>query len=833
MKHSFAFFLTLLVISQAAGQEHPFLLTRSSDYPELRARAEHSPWKEMKEQALSISYSVQYERTVQGPRNKSALFVDVVSHGTLAYILDPDHSDVYVNRVENTLLELPDIQQSRSGNIGDWDSHVPVAAALFNAVLALDILYHELDPDNRFSIEREIVTMLSSLSSHWETSSHAARGIWALYRGDQNAIENYKTLYRSAIENYLTEDGIFAGGTNYAHSRFSKPEREQKFMFMDVLEYTGEDIWYEAPLLISFYEWLFGQTLTISPENSALTFGDSRLYSSHYGKINESPRAYNVHRFSEQAGKWAAWHVHEEVPSSRLTTYLTTSKAMEPERPWTNRIYSDGGAWFFHRPKDGPVLSSALWNTRTSMGHTHKETNAIHLTAYGEHMLVNAGYRGYGNGALGFSWDYINKSAISGNTVLINHQDHAQKHGNGVTEGFISEDLHYTSGHSGDALPNGTHVRNFVFLPPGDDTNGYWVLFDEIAAHDTDATTQVILHAHSDIGTATYPFQSYRWLVNRITEKDNIFLTAFLGTPARDTEVRDGLIANGSRDSFIGKYLYSSYPTNSNGEKNIVTVLFPSDSEHPRADMSRTSGSGYTGTIVEHTPRISDVMLESDGMNTVQEDHDLSFQGRALWTRRGTESSPYFIRKGRSFFNDHHLGFESEAPVSLFMYATSDCSVLENKKGNIVSPGTELTLHTPCTENIMLNGEPVSLEQIDESRVRFFVPDGTYEIAFSNSTQSRVSSGDLPQRPKLLGNHPNPFNPFTSIHFQLSETSYIELTVYDMLGRKVAMPVKQELPAGAHQIRFDASNLPSGIYIYDMIVNGSRRSDSKKMLLLK
>lgn len=63
-------------------------------------------------------------------------------------------------------------------------------------------------------------------------------------------------------------------------------------------------------------------------------------------------------------------------------------------------------------------------------------------------------------------------------------------------------------------------------------------------------------------------------------------------------------------------------------------------------------------------------------------------------------------------------------------------------------------------------------------------------------------------------NYPNPFNSFTEISFQLIDDSYIEITVFDILGRRVAALAKGNYNAGAHNIRWDASNQPSGIYFY-------------------
>ena len=65
-----------------------------------------------------------------------------------------------------------------------------------------------------------------------------------------------------------------------------------------------------------------------------------------------------------------------------------------------------------------------------------------------------------------------------------------------------------------------------------------------------------------------------------------------------------------------------------------------------------------------------------------------------------------------------------------------------------------------------------------------------------------------------MGNYPNPFNPETTIDYELPQTSEVYLAVYDLLGHEAAVLVDGLQSAGRHMVRFDASNLPSGPYVY-------------------
>ncbi|MGE5313298.1 MAG: T9SS type A sorting domain-containing protein [Acidobacteriota bacterium] len=83
----------------------------------------------------------------------------------------------------------------------------------------------------------------------------------------------------------------------------------------------------------------------------------------------------------------------------------------------------------------------------------------------------------------------------------------------------------------------------------------------------------------------------------------------------------------------------------------------------------------------------------------------------------------------------------------------------------------------------------------------------------------------------LMQNYPNPFNPATSISFDLPKASAVSLAVYNVLGQKVASLVDGRMEAGHHTVRFDASRLASGMYLYRLATE--KESAVRKMLLAK
>ncbi|MTI89490.1 MAG: T9SS type A sorting domain-containing protein [Balneolaceae bacterium] len=97
---------------------------------------------------------------------------------------------------------------------------------------------------------------------------------------------------------------------------------------------------------------------------------------------------------------------------------------------------------------------------------------------------------------------------------------------------------------------------------------------------------------------------------------------------------------------------------------------------------------------------------------------------------------------------------------------------------------------------------------------------------------SNEEETDLPSGVTLKQNYPNPFNPSTVIRFELPEATKVHLQVFDVVGRQVATVANGRFSAGVHHAFFDASELASGIYIYQLTTAAGLQL-SKKMLLLK
>jgi len=103
--------------------------------------------------------------------------------------------------------------------------------------------------------------------------------------------------------------------------------------------------------------------------------------------------------------------------------------------------------------------------------------------------------------------------------------------------------------------------------------------------------------------------------------------------------------------------------------------------------------------------------------------------------------------------------------------------------------------------------------------------DGKFE--YSNIIEIKINPTDI----ILSQNHPNPFNPSTTIKYKIPDAEFVTLKVYDLLGNEVATLVNKQKPACSYDVKFDASSLPSGIYFYRL--QAGSFVETKKMVLMK
>ncbi|GJQ63110.1 MAG: hypothetical protein SCALA702_21630 [Melioribacteraceae bacterium] len=134
---------------------------------------------------------------------------------------------------------------------------------------------------------------------------------------------------------------------------------------------------------------------------------------------------------------------------------------------------------------------------------------------------------------------------------------------------------------------------------------------------------------------------------------------------------------------------------------------------------------------------------------------------------------------------------------------------------------------------IAVQGADIKLKDVVTGNLFNAVLADNNEIVISdnNITSLEVSSNILPETITLGQNYPNPFNPVTKINFTLPVESKVKLSVFNILGELVAVPVDAVMNAGEHSVDFAAGNLASGTYIYRLTAGDA--SLTRKMVILK
>jgi hypothetical protein len=125
--------------------------------------------------------------------------------------------------------------------------------------------------------------------------------------------------------------------------------------------------------------------------------------------------------------------------------------------------------------------------------------------------------------------------------------------------------------------------------------------------------------------------------------------------------------------------------------------------------------------------------------------------------------------------------------------------------------------------DLIVNGDFFSISGNEFSNIAKYNP--SFNYSGGNNHQTIIPDY------RLYQNYPNPFNPYTEIKFDINKSGNVILKVYNLLGEEISTPVEEYKDAGSYSVRFNASDLSSGVYFYKIITDGF--VESKKMLLIK
>lgn len=673
---------------------NPFLICRASDYPELRDRASRAPWSDMVGEARTVLNT--YELPKNDLTRRGFAVRDLTGAAALLYVIDESARAQALSVLASVfdilpahLLESDDVFYNHPNK---WSATVPMSSGHFNAVLALDVIHDALSPDDLARYESalgDIAEWFWKENRGHTNSTFGPRVIWALYKGDDR-LQEAMDLYRDGVAQQMTGDGVGTNGGEYSLFRMNG-QRTAKYGFMHVAEYTGVDpCYYNNPSIGTFYEWLFAAAC--SPFHEAVTFGDSG-HDIHYSRGYPQAGAWLAHRFSPRAAEYAAWRGAGAGvrPPSDLLTYCATQEPLPKGRTPESRTWTDGGALFYEDDPSEEALCGQFWNV-SRPDHNHFDANAIYLAGYGEHLLLNSGYNGWGRGFEDYTWKDIHDSAVASNVVLVDGMNHLEKGADGVVESLLGDGFDYVCGRADRAFEGDTrHDRSFAFVHPRDGAPGWFFLVDEVES--PGESINLALHpASADVSTDVEN-AAYTWTMRRRKPTDT-FLTIHLATPPGTVEMKDGPLT-GHSASFIGKYLYATYPADSE-RRSLLTLLIPHDADHPQPDVTRLSEGDVSASRLVHPNGVVDTVC-STASDELQQTDGISWSARAVAFRQVNGALvSYFARSGRRFESEG-IGFESDAPVSVHMVGAAGTLMTQEP--------CEVTFRHPGLQSLQVDGK--------------------------------------------------------------------------------------------------------------------------------
>lgn len=278
----------------------------------------------------------------------------------------------------------------------------------------------------------------------------------------------------------------------------------------------------------------------------------------------------------------------------------------------------------------------------------------------------------------------------------------------------------------------------------------------------------------------------------------------------QSSKIFNNLIYN-NHATGIAMYQIDGGDASKNNKVYNNTVIQPSDGRWCIISVDGSTGNTlYNNILINHHSFRGSIALDAASMAGFVSDYNI------LVNRLSDDdgSSNMTLDQWQALGYDTHSMIADPENQIFVDYANSNYHLLQSAQA--VNAGTNLVF-------------PIVFEDLDN------VPRpqgngfdiGSYEYNSITSVEESVPPSEF----TLSQNFPNPFNPTTTIEYQIAKLVYVELKVFNVLGNEVAAIVNEYKLAGKYEATFDASNLPSGVYIYQL--NAGNYFLSRKMLLIK
>jgi hypothetical protein len=555
---------------------------------------------------------------------------------------------------------------------------------LFTATLALDIVYDALTDAEIAACENIISSKIAQVSKDgsWADARRGGHGTWDIYKGKRTTPDND---YYEGIMIQVTPDGVSPVTPTYGWARVGGSDNEvAKSGYMDVLEFTGVDKrYYNNERLQKFQRWLYGSSVNCAKDY--IIIGDMLPTSKVYPALLH----WRVGNYDSTAAGYAAWLHKGEIPIGHILTYIVPKSALPAPIVPSSQLYENGGAFLRDKEDDSKGLQLTLYNIKSQdEWHTHNEVNGLSLSGLGNRLLVNGGRLGAPV-----------RPAYLNNTLTINGDNHSSRLGDGILEGFTSDDVDFAVGSSVPALRTATHLRNSILVHT---TNapGYFIIFDEVKAKKGNVVKNYLHPANESRVDVISSLNEYSAKIDHYPTVQNVSASFYYLTPPKEVNVKKVLSSDPASYPSYPQHnrLESVYNTDENGNKNLATIIYPFSTSLAKANFTRLEGANMHGCTVSHG-NTTDYIFETMSGKEINSSGTNMKADFGLVRKIGNDTPFYLVRNGTALTSDK-IGFQSDKAITIYANGTSGKIISTGANVKLIGPGVGGINFTPSAEEI-------------------------------------------------------------------------------------------------------------------------------------